>query len=696
MTAQRPPQGQPLLSRNRGSSLSRLLSPRSIAVVGGGVWCANVLRECRKIGFKGPVWPVHPTKPEIDGYKAYSSVTDLPEAPDATFIGVNREATVEVVKALRDRGAGGAVCFASGFAEARAEVSDGPDLQARLLDAAGDMPILGPNCYGYLNMLEGTVLWPDHHGGVPVESGVAVLAQSSNVAINLTMQRRAIPLAYVVTLGNEAKTDLAEVGTALLQDPRVTVLGLYLEGVGDIQRFEALAAMARSLGKSIVVLKVGASEQGQKAAVSHTASLAGSASGAAALFKRLGVGQVHNLGAFLETLKLLHVTGPLASNRIASMSCSGGEASLVADLALGSGLSFAPLMKAQKEALFQSLGPKVALANPLDYHTYIWADVDAMTATFAGMMIGDLALGMVILDFPRSDRSDATEWPLVIDAVERAQASSGKPIAIVSSYPDTMPEEMAVEMMQRGILPISGLVDALAALDVAVGLGGARRDPMPLALPTDDAPGRVIFEGDAKAALAAHGLDVPTSMRAGGGEDVAKLAEALSFPVVLKGEGVAHKTEAGAVVLGLADAGAVQAAARQMAADRVLIEEMITDGVAELLVGVMMDPAHGFLLTLGAGGTLAEIIGDRVSLLLPVTGDEVEAALQRLAYAPVLNGYRGAPAVDTAAIVAAVLAVQDYVIQNRETILEVEINPLITTPTRAVAADALLRVKDET
>jgi succinyl-CoA synthetase beta subunit len=185
-------------------------------------------------------------------------------------------------------------------------------------------------------------------------------------------------------------------------------------------------------------------------------------------------------------------------------------------------------------------------------------------------------------------------------------------------------------------------------------------------------------------------------MRAGGGEDVAKLAEALSFPVVLKGEGVAHKTEAGAVVLGLADAGAVQAAARQMAADRVLIEEMITDGVAELLVGVMMDPAHGFLLTLGAGGTLTEIIGDRVSLLLPVTGDEVEVALQRLAYAPVLNGYRGAPAVDTAAIVAAVLAVQDYVIQNRETILEVEINPLITTPTRAVAADALLRVKDET
>lgn len=179
-------------------------------------------------------------------------------------------------------------------------------------------------------------------------------------------------------------------------------------------------------------------------------------------------------------------------------------------------------------------------------------------------------------------------------------------------------------------------------------------------------------------------------------DDVADAAAALPFPVVLKCEGVAHKTEAGAVVLNLADGPAVQSAAEAMETQGFLIEEMITDGVAELLVGVTMDPAHGFLLTLGAGGTLTEIMGDSVSLLLPVTGDEVEEALQHLAYASVLNGYRGAPAAHIPAIAAAVMAVQDYVIEHRGSVLEVEINPLIATPTRAVAADALLRVKDET
>ena len=200
--------------------LTRLLAPRSIAVVGGGAWCANVLRQCRKIGFDGAVWAVHPTREMFEGYPVFASVDALPAAPDATFIGVNRAATLDVVESLGARGAGGAVCFASGFAEADAEMSDGRALQARLLEAAGDMPILGPNCYGLLNMLDGVALWPDHHGCQPVESGVAILAQSSNVAINMTMQRRGLPLAYVVTVGNAAQTDMAEIGIALLRRTR--------------------------------------------------------------------------------------------------------------------------------------------------------------------------------------------------------------------------------------------------------------------------------------------------------------------------------------------------------------------------------------------------------------------------------------------------------------------------------------------
>ena len=177
------------------SRLDRLLRPRSIAVIGGGFWCANVIEQCRKVGFQGEIWPVHPSKPEVGGLPAYPSIEDLPSDPDASFVGVNRKVTIEAVAALAAVGAGGAICFASGFREANAELHDGEALEQALLDAAGEMPIIGPNCYGFLNLLDGAALWPDQHGANRCDSGVAIITQSSNIAINLTMQKRGLPVA---------------------------------------------------------------------------------------------------------------------------------------------------------------------------------------------------------------------------------------------------------------------------------------------------------------------------------------------------------------------------------------------------------------------------------------------------------------------------------------------------------------------
>ena len=202
--------------------LSRLMRPKSIAVLGAG-WALNVIEQCKKMGFDGPIWPIHPSKTEIGGLRAFASLADLPFAPDATFIGVNRNATIEVVRELAQLGAGGAICFASGWSEAGA-----PQLQSDLIQAAGQMPILGPNCYGVINYLDGALLWPDQHGGVRVENGVALISQSSNIVINLGMQKRALPVAYVACLGNAAVVGLADLAGALLDDPRVTALGLYI------------------------------------------------------------------------------------------------------------------------------------------------------------------------------------------------------------------------------------------------------------------------------------------------------------------------------------------------------------------------------------------------------------------------------------------------------------------------------------
>jgi acyl-CoA synthetase (NDP forming) len=669
--------------------LSRLLRPASVAVIGGGAWGRAVVAQLRKLGFPGPVWPVHPTAAEVGGLPAFPSLAALPAPPDAAFIGVNRHATVEVVRALAAIGAGGATCFAAGFAEAEAEDADAAALQAALLEAAGDMPVLGPNCYGLINAFDRALLWPDQHGLVPVGRGVAILTQSSNIAINLTMQARGLPIGYVVTAGNQAQTGQADIAAALLDDPRVTAIGLHVEGFRDLRAWEAFAAKAAARKVPVVVLKVGRSEAARAATVSHTASLAGGDAGAGALIARLGFARVAALPEFLETLKLLHVCGPLPSNRIASISCSGGEASLAADTAQGRGVVFPPLSDLQRAGLRAALGPMVALANPLDYNTYIWRDTARMTDAWAAMMDPGLALTLLIVDYPRADRCDATDWDCATQAALESKARTGANVALVATLPELLPEDVALRLLAGGVVPLHGLSEAVAAAEAAASI----RPPAsaPLLLPPPPGPAVALPEAEAKARLAPFGLDVPRAIRATDADAAAGAAAALGFPVVLKGEGFAHKTEAGAVALGLSDAAAVAAAARAMPASAFLVEEMVTGAVAELLVGVVKDPAHGFVLTLGAGGVLTELWQDTAALIVPASEAEVAAALASLRIARLLEGYRGKPAADRAAVIAAIMALQAYVVENAVRVEEAEVNPLICTPTRAVAADALLR-----
>lgn len=298
----------------------------------GGSYAEAVIAQCDAMGYRGEVWPVHPSRDAVRGRPCFRRAADLPGSPDAAFIGVNREASVQIVRELSARGAGGAVVFASGFGETGEE---GASLQAELVEAAGAMPILGPNCYGLINYLDGALLWPDAHGGGRVTRGVAVVLQSSNMAINVTMTRRALPLGYLVTLGNQAQIGLAAVMEALLKDKRVSAIGLHIEGIGDVSAFADAAAAAARGGVPVAALKVGRSSRSTGLTMSHTASLAGDDRVMDALFRRLSIARVSSLPALLETLKLLHLGGPLNGNRVVSLSCSGGEAALISDSAEG-------------------------------------------------------------------------------------------------------------------------------------------------------------------------------------------------------------------------------------------------------------------------------------------------------------------------------------------------------------------------
>jgi len=699
-----------LEQKPRSARLERLLRPRSLAIIGGRE-AAETIRQCRRLGYDGAIWPVHPSKKTVEGLPCYRSIDDLPAAPDAAFVGVNRNLTLEIVQALAKKGAGGAVCYASGFKEAEGEVANGTAQQQALVRAAGEMPILGPNCYGFINYLDGALLWPDQHGGQREARGVAILTQSSNIAINLTMQQRGLPISYLLTAGNQAQTGLSELASAALDDPRVSALGLHIEGIDDIAAFEAMMSKARTKNIPVVVLKLGKSETARQLALSHTASLAGSDALFDAFFRRLGTARLHSLPAFLETLKLLHVHGPLPGSDICSMSCSGGEASLMADAAERRAVSFRPLQERERQRVKATLGEMVTVANPLDYHTFIWGDAGALTATFSAMMGCGFDLSMLVLDFPRQDRCRTEDWDATLRAITAAARSTGSRAAVVASMPENLPEAVARSLIADGVAPLSGIEETLTAVEAAAFIGqsytGTTPAPLCLAgaettpIASRDAGVKVIDEADAKARLRAFGLATPDARLVSTPQAAAAAAAEIGFPVVLKavGEHLAHKTELGAVKLNLGDRGAVIDAAESLAplGGRFLVERMITDAVAELILGVNRDQQFGLHLVIGVGGVLVELLKDSRILLLPTSTREIREAILSLTAAPLLNGFRGKPAADIDAAVEATLAVAHFAEANADALMELDINPLMLRAKNqgALVADALIRVAGE-
>jgi acyl-CoA synthetase (NDP forming) len=721
------------------SRLDRLLRPKSIAVIGGGFFTPNVIKQSLKMGFAGDIWPVHHEKDEVAGVRAFRSIADLPGAPDATFIGVNRNLTIDMLKALRERGAGGAICFAAGFRETAHYDPDGSRLQDAMIEAAGDMPVIGPNCYGLINYADGALLWPDQHGGRRLkegETGAAIITQSSNIACNLTMQTRGLPLAFLMTAGNQAQTGISEMALGLIEDARVSSLGLHIEGFDSVAGFERLAARARELKKPVVAMKVGRSEQARKGTVSHTASLAGSDAASDAFLKRLGIARVDTIPSFLETLKLFHAVGPLASYSLSSMSCSGGEASVIADAAVGRPVFFPSLADEHRARVEQTLGPLVAVANPLDYNTYIWAKEDALTETFTAMVSGGFGLNMLVLDFPRIDRCSDADWWFTVNAFEKALNANSAKGAIVPSMGENLPEGHAEELLRRGIVPILGIAEAMDAAAAAAFVGEAWGRPAPARM-DETPPLRIGFastppphfrgvedthrtwhlsstperggggerseteggtttlsEAAAKALLADAALSVPKGIEAGSTGEAVAAANTLGFPVALKALGVAHKSEVGAVKLNLRDEVAVRSAAEQLTGlgSGLYVERMVEGGVAELIVGITRDPLFGPVMTLGTGGILVELLKDSATLLLPASRDDVEAALRGLKLFPLLDGFRGRPKADLAAAIDAVLKISDFALANADTLAELDINPLIVCAEGkgAWVADALL------
>ena len=675
----------------------RLLNPRTIATFGGAN-AQEVIRQSDLMGYKGEIWPVHPKKTEILGRKVYRSVEDLPGSPDAAYVGVNRNLTIDIVRDLAARDAGGAVCYATGFIEAGEE---GFELQKQLLDASGDMPLIGPNCYGLLNYLNGAMLWPDQQGGQRVDEGVAIITMSSNVGFNLTMQRRGLPIAYMISLGNRLKYDLHDAIHTFAQQEKVTAIGLFLETMPDPRAFQEGVNLARELGKPIVAIKVGRSDVAQKMVVSHTASMAGSDVLVSALFKRLGVARVDSLEALIEALKVLHVLGPLNGGRIGAMSTSGGDLTLLAD-ALGPNLTMPPLSEKIAKDLQAIIHERMVAANPFDFQMFDWNDEEQNFKNFSAFLVEDFDVALCVLDYPREDTCDQSTWGGTEQGFIRAAKETNTKAAIFSTFSDVISEPVVARLMKDGVAMLGGIDDGIAGIQAAVDVGAVWSKPLsPLLLSNfgqqQDGPINMVNEAESKALLAQNGIPVPAAQVVRSAEEAAAAAEALGYPVVVKALGVAHKTDVGGVRLHLGSPDDVSAAVKEMSelSDSYLVEKMVEGVVAELIVGVARDEQFGPYLVVGGGGILVEMMKDSASLLMPTSRDRVLDALSLLKCAPLLKGFRGAPPADLNAAADVILAVADMVENDPSSIIELDINPLMLLPEGkgVVAADALIILK---
>ena len=694
-------------------NLERLLRPRHVAIVGGRL-LEDAVRVCRHYGYAGPLWPVSRSVQEIAGESCFESIDALPEPPDATLILASREATNSSVRALAQRGGGGVVCYASGYAEAGAR---GRVLQEDLVEVAGELAVVGPNCNGLANFLDELVLWPNPElPKPPVGRGVAILAQSGAFVVNLCNAERSLPVVFAASIGNQATVDIADFIELLVDDPRVSAIGAYLESVPDADAFGRAAYRAASKGIPLVVLKAGHTPAGEIAAATHTGALAGADEMASAFFDRFAICRPYRISEFVETLKCLSVAGAPNGHRLAAIAVSGGIATLVADAASAAGLSLPAPSPAQAARIASHLPEYLSVSNPLDCSPPLSADAGLSMTNQAALERcfetvvedGDHDLVALFIDFPRSEVEQGYLWSPVASAMAAVGKRSDKVCAVVSMLPDGLPQATRDELTAAGVAPLQGLDDALPSLSAAARYAKRRTallawDISRVLEPTAATAGESVLldEVASKRWLERAGLRVVTGKPATL-DDVEDVAERLGYPLVIKAvhDALPHKSKHGGVALGLSDVHAVREAVRQMAEriraetglniDRFLVERHITDPIAELFVGLKTDPVWGRVVIIGAGGVDVEDVHDHALMRCPVSDTEIAAALRELRIGRKLENL-GVPSEPIGSWVSSVATLAA---STPDRLLELDVNPLFVLPgEELVVVDALVRVE---
>ena len=695
----------------RRANLARVLKAESLLFMGSSRFIAPAIETCRSAGYTGKIMAVSRSKAEISGVPCLPSIEELDRVPDAALLGVPAEDTIDIVRRLSEMGAAGAVCFASGFGE----FGDvGKAREAALVEAAGDMAIIGPNCFGVINYATHASLWPVGYQPDAGPKGAAVIAQSGNVCINMSMNQRDVPFSYIISAGNQAMLSFADYVDCLVDDPNVTAIGLFLEGIPDIPAFSDACIRAQEKGLPVIAFRVGVSDLGAKLAATHTSSLAGQNELYDALFKRLGVMQTASVPQFLELLKIASLGRRPKGGRLAVFSSSGGDNGMAADFTSGGCLELPPLSGKQVAALKPCFPDFAHIGNPFDFSSQYWGDEEGLYPMMVDVLSEGFDQGMLVVDHPRLELGEGQirAMAAMVSAMGRACRETGVSGVVCSVNPESMPDIMRRQVIELGMTPLQGLHDGGPVLGMwtahCLKDAGAQESPLPpfAAKPYDGASFAILDEHESKRRLAEAGVKAPKSRTGTIDAVVAAVKDGtLRAPYALKAlhEELLHKTDAGAVALELWDEGDLRAAAADIIdavaaydplveVEAFLLEEMAPEPVTELMLGVQRDPQFGFVMVLAAGGVTVELMQDAAQMLLPVTRAEVETALRSLKAFPLLDGFRGRPKADVEAVVDAVMAVAGYVENNLDTLVSMDVNPLMVYPegSGVLAVDALV------
>jgi acetyltransferase len=695
------------------ASIHKMLNPRSIAIVGatprmqyGGRFLAAALKASDRVR----VYAVNPRYDEIMGVKSYPSVTDLPEAPDVVAIVVRYDQVLDVLQESHRKGAGSAIVISAGFAERG--VDDRRDLQGELGEfaRASGMRISGPNCLGLANVKHDIWATSSSRGSDGLSGPIGLVCQSGATAFGPFLVRaveNGIGFSYIISTGNEADLDFSDFARYLVDDPDTRVIAGFVEGFKRADKFLEVAKLAAERGKPIVLIKIGRSELGARAAQSHTAALTGEDARYDAIFAQYGVIRVQDYDELLEVAHLMAFTPKPAVPGLAVVSHSGGISSLTADMCGQAGLDLPTLGDAARDGINGILKGFGWAANPADVTGF------ANSESFPGIMehmADDPRMGTLVVASAGADaqarqviaQRDRTDKGVVFLWTGSRDAKAGLAMLRDARIPVFYtPDKLARGLRSRleyHTWREGRLADGFASAPACTGAQDAAiAEAVGLARAT-------LSESESKRLLAAWAVGSAGERLVGSAEAAVAAAERLGFPAALKVDSpdILHKTEAGVVRLSLANADQVRTAyaevlagarayAPQAQISGVSVQEMVGDGV-EVIVGVSYDPQLGPVLLFGSGGVMVEVYGDVALRRCPITRREAQAMIAEVKGARLLRGFRGRPAADVEALEDTLVRVSHFAMHMEGRLAELDINPLMVLPEgRGVkAVDALV------